>query len=65
MRACLTSLYALGCLSVLPSSKRGTVHLTARKITHILAIIIFVKLPIFADGLFSSFNKFIGVGPRL
>lgn len=43
---------------LLPLSKRGAAHLTARKITHILAIIIFVKLPILQTGCFLPLNKF-------
>lgn len=50
-RVCLSSLCELGCISVLPLSNRGAVHLTARKITHILVIIIFVKPPIFLTSL--------------
>lgn len=39
------SLFAVA-LYLLPASKRGAVHLTARKATHTLANRIFVKVPI-------------------
>lgn len=55
--------FGLGCRTLLPSSKRGAVHLTARKTTQMLANRIFVKLPILKIGCFLLKNKFKVVGP--
>lgn len=42
---------------LLPASKRGAVHLTARKATHMLANMTFFKVFIFANLLLVSYNR--------